>query len=74
MLNNRTTPTAPLHSPDLEAEPLFVSVGQAAHLLGVGTTFTWELVRSGALPSVRLGRRVLIPRVAIQRLAQSEEE
>jgi len=55
----------PLHT------PLLVAVPDAARLLGIGTTFAWELVRAGDLPSVKLGRRVLIPRTALERLAAS---
>ena len=53
--------------------PLLISVPEAARLLGVGTTFGWMLVHNGELPSVRLGRRVLIPRAALERLANSDE-
>lgn len=49
--------------------PLLVAVPDAARLLGIGLTFAWELVRSGDLPSVKLGRRVLVPRAALERLA-----
>lgn len=49
--------------------PLLVGVPNAAHLLGIGLTFTWELVRRGELPSIKLGRRVLIPRTALEHLA-----
>lgn len=49
--------------------PLLVAVPDAARLLGIGTTFAWEMVRAGDLPSVKLGRRVLVPRVALERLA-----
>jgi excisionase family DNA binding protein len=53
--------------------PLLVSVPEAARLLGVGTTFGWAMVRSGELPSVKLGRRVLVPRAALERLASAHE-
>ncbi len=49
--------------------PLLVSVPEAARLLGVGKTLAWEMVRNGDLPKVNLGKRVLIPRAAIERLA-----
>jgi excisionase family DNA binding protein len=49
--------------------PLLLSVPEAAQLLGVGRTFGWELARSGQLPTIRLGRRVLVPRAALERLA-----
>jgi len=55
---------------DHDQQPLLLSVPQAARLLGVGTTLCWEMVHSGQLPSVRLGRRVLVSRDAVERLAQ----
>lgn len=48
--------------------PLLVAVPDAARLLGIGATLAWDLVRSGDIPSVKLGRRVLVPRVALERL------
>jgi len=53
--------------------PLLLPVPEAAHLLGIGTTLCWEMVHGGQLPSVRLGRRVLVPRVAVERLAYADE-
>ena len=68
------TPNKPQqHGPDAREMPLLVSVPEAARLLGVGKTFAWALVRSGALPTVRLGKRVLIPRAALERLAGLRE-
>ena len=55
--------------PDTRDTPLLVSVPEAARLLGVGTTFGWAMVRSGEMPSIKLGRRVLVPRAALERLA-----
>jgi len=52
---------------------LLLPVPEAARLLGIGTTLCWEMVHGGQLPSVRLGRRVLIPRVAVERLAHIDE-
>lgn len=66
-----TTETPSYSEPD--QQPLLLSVRQAARLMGVGTTLCWELVNSGQLPSVRLGRRVLIPRAAVERLAHTSE-
>jgi len=47
---------------------LTVSVTEAARLLGIGRTLAYDLVTRGDLPAVRLGRRVLIPRHAIDTL------
>jgi excisionase family DNA binding protein len=73
MIAEQTRQAGPLHDPNLANQPILLSVPQAARLMGVGTTFTWELVRCGQLPSVRLGRRVLVPRAAIERLARPHE-
>ncbi len=51
--------------------PLLVSVPEAAHLLGIGLTYGWTMVRSGQLPTVRLGRRILVPRAALEQLAHA---
>ena len=73
MLTEQIRQAGPLHDPKLENQPILLSVRQASCLLGVGMTFTWDLVHRGQLPSVRLGRRVLIPRAAIERLARLHE-
>ncbi len=66
-MKHSTLPSPPLLDPlDI---PLLLAVPDAARLLGIGTTFAWELVRTGDLPSVKLGRRVLVPRAALERLA-----
>jgi len=45
-----------------------VTVEQAAQALGVGRNLAYELVRTGKLPSLRLGRRIVVPRAALDRL------
>ena len=47
------------------AHPLVYSVTQAADLLGISRAFAYELVARGELPFVRLGRRRLVPRIAL---------
>jgi excisionase family DNA binding protein len=58
---------------------LLLTVSEAARLLRLSRAFTYELTARGDLPVVRFGRRVLIPREALERLlinddADSEEE
>ena len=60
--------------PDPLETPLLVSVPEAARLLGVGTTFGWAMVRNGEIPSVRLGRRVLVPRAVLEQLAGAHRD
>ena len=42
--------------------PLLITVEEAADLLGIGRTTTYELVMSGEIPSVKIGRRRLVVR------------
>jgi excisionase family DNA binding protein len=43
-------------------QPLTLTVEQTAKLLGIGRSTAYELVRTGDIPSLRLGRRILVPR------------
>ena len=47
---------------------LVYSVTETAELLGIGRSKAYELVRSGTIPSLRLGRRIVIPKLALSRL------
>lgn len=45
--------------------PLTVTVEQAAKLLGIGRSTAYELVHTGDIPSLRLGRRIVVPAAQI---------
>jgi excisionase family DNA binding protein len=45
--------------------PHLIRVETAAQLLNIGRSTTYDLIRSGRLRSVKIGRRRLIPRTAI---------
>lgn len=53
---------------EVTGEPLAYDVPAAGRLIGLGRTKTWELVRSGELASIRVGRRRLVTRQALQEL------
>jgi len=40
---------------------LTLSIDEAAELVGISRTTAYELAQSGELPTVRLGRRILVP-------------
>ena len=48
--------------------PLVLSVGDAARLLGISRAHAYELVASGELAHLRLGRRVVVPMRVIEQL------
>ena len=47
---------------------LTLTVDEAGELLGISRPTAFKLVKERKIPSLRLGRRVVIPRVAIQKL------
>jgi excisionase family DNA binding protein len=47
---------------------LVLTVERTAALLGISRTLAYELIGRGDLPAVRLGRRIVVPRAAIDRL------
>ena len=47
-------------------ERLLLTVEEEARRLGIGRSLAWRLVRSGELPSVRLGRLVRVPERNLQ--------
>ena len=53
-------------------QKLTVSVDEAARLLGIGRNKAYELVRTGELRHVRAGRRVIIPRRALDEFLGAE--
>jgi excisionase family DNA binding protein len=46
---------------------LCITVPEAAEMLGISRNFAYELVKQGQLPVIRFGKRLLIPRVALQK-------
>ena len=45
-----------------------LTVEEAAALLGIGRNSAYQAVASGQLPVIRIGRRLLVPRAALERL------
>ena len=50
------------------AEVLCVSLLIAAEMLGISRGLCYRLVHEGQIPSIRLGRRILIPRAALNEM------
>ena len=48
------------------------SVEEAARMIGIGRQAMYELVRTGGVSSVKIGRRVVIPRRALEKLLGEE--
>lgn len=51
---------------------LTLTVEEAARLLGISRSLAYELVRDGEIPSLRLRRRIVVPRRAIDAMLRGE--
>ena len=49
-------------------EPLAASVKEAAKMLGLSRASAYEAVRTGQIPSLRFGKRIVIPRAGLNRM------
>ncbi|MBA7715265.1 hypothetical protein ES703_124306 [subsurface metagenome] len=54
----------------MDEEKLTLTVSETARLLGISRGLAYEMVRTGEISSVRFGKRVLVPRRALERLLE----
>ena len=52
---------------EAENENLVLTATEAARLLRIGRATCYEQIRQGVIPSIRIGRRIIIPRAALMR-------
>lgn len=51
-----------------------VTVEEAARLLGIGRGSAYEAARTGEIPALRIGRRLLVPVAALEELLATPAE
>jgi excisionase family DNA binding protein len=44
------------------------SVVEAAAILGINRNGAYEGIKNGSIPSIRIGKRILVPKAAIERM------
>lgn len=49
-------------------DKLTLSVEEAAKVLGIGRNLCYDRVKTGEIPVIKIGRRLLVPRAALERL------
>ena len=49
-------------------EKLVLSIEEAAKLLGISRTLGYQAARTGELPTIKIGGRILVSRKAIERM------
>ncbi|MFC2032692.1 helix-turn-helix domain-containing protein [Chloroflexota bacterium] len=58
----------------MKNESLTLTVTECAKHLGIGRNSAYEAVKKGEIPSIRVGKRLLVPVVALDRLLQCRNE
>ncbi|MFC2041743.1 helix-turn-helix domain-containing protein [Chloroflexota bacterium] len=51
----------------MEERPV-LTVEEAAEYLGISRPTAYEAIHTGEIPHLRIGRRILVPRAALERL------
>jgi excisionase family DNA binding protein len=57
----------------MDMEPLAISIGETAKVLGLGRTSIYAMIGDGRLQAFKLGRRTLIKTASIRRLVDTQE-
>jgi excisionase family DNA binding protein len=55
-------------------EPLTLTVEEAGKALRLGRSAAYEAVRTGQIPSIRIGKRVLVPRIALEQMVSDTRQ
>ena len=58
--------------PEKERQSRVVSVREAAKILGIGRDSAYAAARKGEIPTIRIGRRLLVPIDALERMLQGQ--
>ncbi len=54
-------------------ERLCMTIPEAARVLGVSRNFGYELARRGEIPVIRFGRRMVVPRAALEKMLAKDD-
>ena len=54
-----------------ENDSLVLMPTEAAKLLRIGRGTVYEQIRLGVIPSIRMGRRILVPRAALMKMLET---
>ena len=55
----------------MDKEKLTLTVDEVARCLGIGRNSAYEAIARGEIPAVRIGKRLLVPRVGLEKLLTS---
>lgn len=49
-----------------------ITIVEAARHLGIGRNQAYEAAKRGEIPSIKIGKRLLVPKVALERMLNGE--
>ncbi|ESY20382.1 DNA-binding protein [Mesorhizobium sp. L2C085B000] len=49
-----------------------VTIAEAAKVLGIGRNAGYEAAHRGEIPTIKIGKRILVPRAALDKLLKGE--
>jgi excisionase family DNA binding protein len=52
-------------------KPITLTVSEVSRMLNISRGSAYEAIQQGQIPHIRIGRRILIPRKAFERLLES---
>jgi len=68
--SNLTMLSSRINLPEQGGKSLAFSASEVAKLLGVSKNTVYEATHKGQIPSIRWGKRILIPRVALTKMLE----
>jgi len=54
-----------------DSDSLVLTPAETAKLLRIGRGTVYEQIRLGFIPSIRMGRRILVPRAALMKMLET---
>lgn len=58
----------------MQVEKATLTVRELSEMLGIGLTTTYELVRKKEFHTIKVGRRILIPKVTVKKWLEGGDE
>ena len=54
----------------MEERRMTFTIKETARLLGIGRQLAYDRVKTGEIPVLKIGRRLLVPRIALEKMLQ----
>lgn len=71
---DQPTPDAPARLPDPQEQPTLNLWPATGQLLGLSRQSTYDAAARGEIPTIRIGRRLLVPTAALRRLLAIDDQ